>query len=125
MKSGTLIEMNKLFIFTLFFVLIFNARSELLKLDEVGDLALSTDSIEIKNRNGKKLVQGVIYGFDNGIKKSMAQFIVTCGDFGGSIHIKGYDQDGSIWVRDGTSRADFIGKTACSMQAPEINNIPR
>jgi hypothetical protein len=70
-------------------------------------------------------VQGVIYGFDNGIKKSMAQFIVTCGDFGGSIHIKGYDQDASVWVKDGTSRADVIGKTACSMQAPEIHNIPR
>jgi hypothetical protein len=125
MKFGTLIEMNKLLIFTLFFVLAFNARSELLRLDEVGDLALSTDSIEIKNRNGKKLVQGVIYGFDNGIKKSMAQFIVTCGDFGGSIHIKGYDQDASVWVKDGPNRADIIGKTACSMQAPGIHNIPR
>ena len=67
MRFGISIEMNKLLIFILFFVLAFNARSELLRLDEVGDLALSTDSIEIKNRNGKKLVQGVIYGFDNGI----------------------------------------------------------
>jgi hypothetical protein len=125
MRFGTSIEMNKLLIFTLFFVLTFNARSELLNLDEVGDLALSTDSIEIKNRNGKKLVQGVIYGFDNGIKKSMAQFIVTCGDFGGSIRIKGYDQDASVWVKDGPNRADVIGKTACSMQAPGIHNIPR
>ena len=70
-------------------------------------------------------MQGVMYGFDNGIKKSMAQFIVTCGDFGGSIHIKGYDQDASIWVKDGSNRADVIGKTACSMQTPEIFGISR
>ena len=45
--------------------------------------------------------------------------------FCGSLHIKGYDQDASVWVKDGTTQVDIIGKTACSMQIPEIFDISR
>ena len=109
----------------LLFMLPITGRAELLSLDETGELALSTDSIEIKNRNSKKIVQGVVYGYENGIKRNMAQFIVTCGSFGGSIQIKGYEQDTQTWIADGTSRADIIGKTACSLPKPSLEKLIR
>ena len=125
MKFGILIDMSKLItcIFFLAFSLI--SRAELLMIDEVGDLALSSDSIEIKSRNGKKVVQGVIYGFSNGVKNSMAQFIVTCGEFGGSIQIKGFEQEPQTWVVNGNTRADVIGKTACGLPKPTIEKLLR
>ena len=56
-------------IFILLIMLPIAGRAELLSLDNAGELALSTDSIEIKNRDGKKIVQGVVYGFEGGVKK--------------------------------------------------------
>ncbi|MBU3556262.1 hypothetical protein ICN18_01300 [Polynucleobacter sp. Ross1-W9] len=117
--------MFKQAIFLAVFVLSFPVKADLIMIDDVGDLALSTDSIEIKSRSGKKVVQGVVYGFDNGIKNSMAQFIATCGDFGGSIQIKDFEQEAQTWVVSGSSRADLIGKTACSLPKPAISKIAR
>ena len=94
-------------------------------IDDVGDVALSSDSIEIKIRDHKKIVQGVIYGFNNGVKNSIAQFIVTCGEFGGSIQIKGYEQQPGIWIPDGKTRADVIGRIACNLPKPQIEKIIR
>lgn len=94
-------------------------------IDDAGDLALSTDSIEIKFRNGKKIVQGIVYGFNGGVKSSMAQFIVTCGEFGGSIQIKGFELEAQTWVMNGNKRADVIGKIACNLEKPPIDKAAR
>ena len=45
------------------------ANAELIMIDELGELTLSSDSIEIKSRNGQKIVEGVVYVFSNGVKK--------------------------------------------------------
>lgn len=44
-------------------------NAELGMIDEAGELALSSDSIEIKLRSSKKIVQGLVYGFNDGVKK--------------------------------------------------------
>lgn len=97
MRSGTLINMYRLVIFLAVFALSFAVKAELIMVDEIGDLALSSDSIEIKSKDGRKVVQGVVYGFSNGVKKSMVQFVTTCGELGGSLQIQGYAHE-SIWV---------------------------
>jgi len=120
MRFGTLINMFKKAIFLAVFVISFPARADLILIDDVGNLALSTDSIEIKSRGGKKVVQGVVYGFNNGIKNSMAQFIVTCGEFGGSIQIKDFEQEAQTWVVGGKTRADVISGVACGLPNPDL-----
>ena len=91
MKFGILIDMSKLII-CIFLAFPWMANAELLMIEEGGDLALSTDSIEIKSREGKKIVQGIVYGFKDGVKTSMGQFILSCGEFGGLIQFKEYEQ---------------------------------
>lgn len=74
MRFGTLIDMFRNILFVILLIIPIVVNSKLLMIDEVGDIAISSDSIEIKSRSGKKLVQGVVYGFNAGIKNSMAQF---------------------------------------------------
>lgn len=124
MRFGTLINMFKQAIFLMVFVLSFPAKADLIMIDDVGDLALSTDSIEIKSKDGQKIVQGVVYGLNDGIKRGMAQFIATCGEFGGTLKIKGYEQDSSIWVVGGKTRADVISGVACSLPNPDLVKTP-
>jgi len=124
MRSGTLINMHRLAIFLAVFALSFAAKAELIMVDEIGDLALSSDSIEIKSKDGRKVVQGVVYGFSNGVKKSMVQFVTTCGELGGSLQIQGYAHE-SIWVVGGNTREDMIARVACSLPKPELVKIPK
>jgi len=124
MRSGTLINMYRLAIFLAVFALSFAAKAELIMVDEIGDLALSSDSIEIKSKDGRKVVQGVVYGFSNGVKKSMVQFVTTCGELGGSLQIQGYAHE-SIWVVGGNTREDMIARVACSLPKPELVKIPK
>jgi len=124
MRSGTLINMYRLVIFLAVFALSFAAKAELIMVDEIGDLALSSDSIEIKSKDGRKVVQGVVYGFSNGVKKSMVQFVTTCGELGGSLQIQGYAHE-SIWVVGGNTREDMIARVACSLPKPELVKIPK
>lgn len=124
MRSGTLINMYRLVIFLAVFALSFAAKAELIMVDEIGDLALSSDSIEIKSKDGRKVVQGVVYGFSNGVKKSMVQFVTTCGELGGSLQIQGYAHE-SIWVVGGNTREDMIARVACSLPKPELVEIPK
>jgi hypothetical protein len=120
MRFGTLINMFKQAIFLAVFALSFPAKADLVMIDDVGDLALSTDSIEIKSKDGQKIVQGVVYGLNDGIKRGMAQFIATCGELGGTLKIKGYEQESSIWVVGGKTRADVISGVACSLPNPDL-----
>jgi len=124
MRSGTLINMYRLVIFLAVFALSFAVKAELIMVDEIGDLALSSDSIEIKSKDGRKVVQGVVYGFSNGVKKSMVQFVTTCGELGGSLQIQGYAHE-SIWVVGGNTREDMIARVACSLPKPELVKIPK
>lgn len=123
MKCGILIDMLKVVIFLAILGVSSIANAELIMIDEFGELALSSDSIEIKSRNGQKIVQGVVYGFSDGVKKSMAQFIATCGEYGGSIQIKGFEQEASNWIIEGTNRVDLISKIACDLPKPMIIKV--
>jgi len=69
MRFGILIDMFKAAIFSVILGASSIANAELIMIDGAGDLAVSSDSIEIKSRNGKKIVQGVIYGFSDGVRK--------------------------------------------------------
>ena len=55
----------------------------------------------------------------------MAQFNVTCGEFGGGIQIKGFDQEAQTWAMNGNMRADASGAVACNLEKPPIEKISR
>ena len=50
----------------------------------------------------------------------MTQFVLTCGEFGGSIHIEKFEQEANIWIVDGKSRVDLISKIACYLPRSRI-----
>jgi hypothetical protein len=60
MRCGILIDIFKAAIFSVILGASSITNAELIMIGEAGDLALSSDSIEIKSRNGKKMAQGVI-----------------------------------------------------------------
>lgn len=60
MRFGILIDIFKAAIFSVILGVSSITNPELIMIGGAGDLALSSDSIEIKSRNGKKMAQGVI-----------------------------------------------------------------